>query len=111
MPRTSSNYRSTKAEDGSLFPSGLCLSGTVILRTRREVPVENPTTEIVTYTIQDDKHNNYYIDDYAPTSYYEVGEVVHLSVYIKPYKKKNGDLSYSLNIQKPYTPSTKGVAF
>ena len=32
---------------------GLSLSGTVIDRTRRMVPHDNPTTEIVTYTIQD----------------------------------------------------------
>lgn len=32
---------------------GLSLSGTIIDRTRRMVPRDNPTTEIVTYTIQD----------------------------------------------------------
>ena len=49
---------------------GLSLCRTVIDRTRRMVPRDNPTMEIVTYTIQDE------------------------------YNRKNGDPSYTLNIQK-----------
>ena len=33
--------------------SGLCLSGTVFKRIKRTVPINNPTTEIVTYTVSD----------------------------------------------------------
>ena len=95
----------------SLPPSGLCLSGTVTLRTKRDVPANNPTVEIVTYVLMDSNGRHYYVDDYSPSTYYEVGQSVILPVYIKPYKKKNGDASYSLNVLKPFRPSTVGEAF
>ena len=109
MPRTAA-YKTASSINNSL-DFGLYLTGTVLYRTKRSVPADNPSTEIVTYTVQDDKSHQYYVDDYAPSDYHEIGEVVHLPVYIKPYKKKTGDLSYSLNIQKPFSPSTKGEAF
>jgi hypothetical protein len=30
------------------------------------VPRNNPTTEIVTYTVQDDSNRKFFVDDYAP---------------------------------------------
>ncbi len=80
--------------------SGLYLFGQVIDRTRRHVPKDNPTTEIVTYTVQTDRDTRYYIDDYAPDSYYDVGAEVCLPAYIKAYKRRNGDPSYTLMIQQ-----------
>ena len=47
--------------------SGLCLSGTICKRTKRIVPVDNPTTEIVTYVVADNNERYYYVDDYSPT--------------------------------------------
>ena len=47
--------------------SGLVLKGTIVDRMRRMVPKNNPTTEIVTYTVQDEHDRKYYVDDYAPT--------------------------------------------
>ena len=79
---------------------GLCLNGFVIDRTRRHVPKNNPTIEIVTYTVSDNFDHKYYVDDYAPSDYFEIGECVSLPVYIKPYLRKNGDASYNLSIQK-----------
>ncbi len=79
---------------------GLTLSGTVIERTRRMVPHNNPTTEIVTYTVQDSFNRKYYVDDYAPTGYHSINENVTFPVYIKAYVRKNGEASYTLNIQK-----------
>ena len=46
--------------------SGLYVDGDVIDRTRRYVPKDNPTTEIVTYTIQDNNDRKFYVDNYAP---------------------------------------------
>ena len=92
--------RNTKTTDqNSLY--GLSVSGTVIDRTRRMVPQDNPTTEIVTYTIQDGFNRKHYVDDYAPSDYYDIDSCVYLPVYIKTYRKWNGDPSYTLNIQKP----------
>ena len=80
--------------------SGLSLSGTVIDRTRRMVPRDNPTTEIVTYTVQDDRSRKFFVDDYAPDTYHDVDSKVCLPVYIKSYSRKNGEPSYTLNVQK-----------
>ena len=89
--------------------SGLMLFGTVVDRVRRMVPKNNPVTEIVTYTIQDYQNRKHFVDDYAPDSYYDIGENVELPNYIKPYVRKNGDASYTLNIQK--TDNTRGDHF
>lgn len=83
--------------------NGLSLSGTVIDRTRRMVPHDNPTTEIVTYTIQDSCNRKYYVDDYAPNGYHDLLSNVCLPVYIKAYNRKNGEPSYTLNVQKSIT--------
>ena len=91
--------------------SGLYIAGTVQERTRRMVPAENPATEIVTYVITDENQKRYYIDDYAPDSYFEISEYVEAPVYIRPYRKKNGDLSYSISIQKTYHRQSKGESF
>lgn len=84
----------------NLITQGLSLCGTVIDRTRRIVPRDNPTTEIVTYTIQDEYNHKFYVDDYAPSEYHELNVKVCLPVYIKAYNRKNGTPSYTLNVQK-----------
>ena len=80
--------------------NGLSLSGLIIDRTRRMVPRNNPTTEIVTYTIQDEDLHKFYVDDYAPQKYYELDTNVCLPVYVKAYNRKDGTPSYNLSIQK-----------
>ena len=80
--------------------SGLSISGVVVDRTRRMAPRDNPTTEIVTYTIQDGHSRKFYVDDYAPDGYHDLDTAVCLPVYIKPYQRKNGDPSYTINVQK-----------
>jgi hypothetical protein len=91
--------------------TGLYVAGTVRDRTRRKIPVENPTTEIVTYVVTDDNEHRYYIDEYSPISYHEIGDFIETPVYIKPYRKRNGDLSYSISVQKEYQYQTKGESF
>jgi hypothetical protein len=112
MPRTGSRTKAQDPTENSTFnTSGLFLAGTIVQRTKREIPSVNPTTEVVTYQIIDDKDHNYYVDDYSPSEYHERGETVCLPVYVKAYKKKTGDASYSLNVLKPFRPSSKGVIF
>lgn len=89
--------------------SGLYLFGKVIDRTRRKVPKDNPTTEIVTYLVQSSRDSKFYVDDYAPNSYYELGAEVSFPVFIKAYNRKNGEASYMLNIQK--LSSSRGEHF
>ena len=101
------NNKTTTANNTEIH--GLCLSGFVIDRMRRHVPKDNPTIEIVTYTVSDNFDHKYYVDDYAPSSYYEIGECISVPVYVKPYLKKNGDVSYNLSIQKKI--STRGEHF
>lgn len=93
------NQRNSKTT-GNNATHGLSLSGTVIDRTRRMVPHDNPTIEIVTYTIQDGYNRKFFVDDYAPNGYHELNSSVCFPVYIKAYNRKNGDPSYTLNIQK-----------
>ena len=64
------------------------------------IPRDNPITEIVTYTIQDNCNRKFYVDDYAPCGYYDIGFNVCLPVYIKAYSRRYGDPSYILNVQK-----------
>ena len=90
--RNSSSNRSNQ--------SGLYLSGTVVDRTRRS-PRNNPSIEIVTYTVADDNNHRFFVDDYdAHGQYYDLDKYVSLPIYIKSYIKKNGELSFNLNIQK-----------
>jgi len=94
------NQRNSKNNSNPEIVPGLALSGTVIDRTRRMVPRDNPTTEIVTHTIQDGYNRKYYVDDYAPNGYHDLQSSVSFPVFIKAYKRKNGEPSYTLNIQK-----------
>lgn len=80
--------------------SGLYLFGTVKDRTRRFVPKDKPTTEIVTYLIESNAGSKFYVDDYAPNSYHDINSEVGLNIYIKTYKRNNGEPSYTLNVQQ-----------
>ena len=91
--------RRTRSTNNPIM-QGLSLCGTIIDRTRRMVPRDNPTTEIVTYTIQDDYSHKFYVDDYSPDDYHEINATICLPVYIKAYSRKNGEPSYTLNVQK-----------
>ena len=106
------NQRNNKSNGQTPYTpelSRLSLSGTVVERVRRMVPKNNPVTEIITYTVQDSQNRKHYVDDYAPTGYHEIGEYVALPVYIKPYVRKNGDASYTLNVQN--RDNSRGVPF
>ena len=107
--------RKTSSEtnmSNAAIPSGLYVIGSIANRTRRYITTNaNPNTEIVTYTILDDQDHRFFVDDFSPVSYFEVSQSVTLPVYIKPYKKKNGEAAYTLCIQKNYHPITKGEAF
>lgn len=80
--------------------TGLRLVGIAKERARNYVPKDNPTTEVVTYTIVDGSGRSYRLRDYDPTSYFKVGEEVDVPVYIRPYQADKG-LSYTINLQKP----------
>ena len=100
MPRRVQNDLSASTNP---IQYGLCLSGTVVDRTRRFVPRDNPVTEIVTYTLSDNENCKYYVDDYAPSEYHELGTTISVPVYVKPYTKRNKEISYNLCVQKKAT--------
>lgn len=100
IPSTSASSSIKNYSTRTAHYSGLFLFGQVIDRTRRYVPKDTPTTEIVTYTVQTERDSKYFVDDYAPDSYYDVGSDVCFPVYIKTYKRRNGDPSYTLMIQQ-----------
>ena len=89
---------------------GLILMGAVVDRTRRMVPRDNPTTLIVTYTLDDGMGRKYFVDDYAPTNYFDIGMYITVPVYVKVYMKRNKELGYTLNIQKEFV-SERGEHF
>ena len=106
------NRNQTSSPSSSRKPlsaNGLILNGVVIDRTRRHVPKDNPSTEIVTYTLSDNTDRKFYVDDFAPTTYHELGDVISIPVYVKPYIKKNSDAAYNLCVQKKTT--TRGEHF
>lgn len=93
------NRRTSKTSDNNVT-CGLSLSGTVIDRTRRMVPRDNPTIEIVTYTVQDSFNRKFFVDDFAPSEYHDINSSICFPVYIKAYRRKNGEPSYTINVQK-----------
>lgn len=100
--------------DVSPHYSGVVLFGTVTDRTRRFIPKDNPKTEIITYTIEDDSFHRYFVDDFAPDpddGYYAIGQHVALSVYVRPYRKKNNELAYTFSTIKDRIVSSQGEHF
>lgn len=86
--------------------SGLYVFGQVIDRTRRTIKTRNDgQAEIVTYTVQDVNGRRYFVDEYTPEQYCEIGEAVELPVYVKTFKKNNGDIGYSFCVQQQFGPA------
>ena len=52
------------------------------------------------YTLTDSNDHNFYVEDYAPSSYRNIGDQTVVPVYIKPYRKSNGQFSYTICIKK-----------
>jgi len=89
----------TKIEE--TIPCGLIVHGTIVKRSRRSVDTKKgDSVEIVTYVVEGDEKRKFYVDDYAPDDYHDLDSNVCLPVYVKTYLRKNGDPSYTLNIQK-----------
>ena len=86
--------------------SGLYLFGRVIDRTRRKIQSRNGSSmEIVTYTIQDLHGRRYFVDEYTPDQYREINEDVEIPVYVKVFRKNNGDIGYSFCVQQQFGPA------
>ena len=88
--------------------SGLYIFGEVIDRSKRTIP--QTSTEVVTYVIQDNTGRRYYVDEYSPQNYLERGENVEIPVYVKAFKKRNGDIGYAFNVQQQQINS-RGIRF
>ena len=92
--------------------SGLYLFGRISDRARRTIPIRNlSSTEIVTYTVEDAAGHRYYVDEYSPREYNDVGSEVSLPVYVKTFKKRNGDIGYSFCIQQQQIMTSRGERF
>ena len=79
---------------------GLFLIGEVSDRVKKNITTHGVDVEVVTYTISCNDRQRYYVDDFDPEKYFSVGEKVSIPVYVKAYKKKNGDASYMFKLQK-----------
>ena len=82
-PMQPPSHEEVDRESDSSNLMGLYIAGTVIDRTRRMVPKDNPVTEIITYTLETDDHLRDYFDDYAPTGYHEREEYIIVPVLLK----------------------------
>lgn len=99
-------------EEEPLELSGLYLFGTVTDRTRRTISTkENASTEIVTYTVIDNAGHKYYVDEYSPEKYNDVGKPVILPVYVKAFRRRNGEVGYSFCVQQQFQGTTRGEHF
>ena len=89
--------------------TGLYVGGTVQECRRRFINRENnERVEVVTYTVSDDGNKSYYVEYYAPSSYRDIGSQLLEAVYVKPFRKKSGDLSYTIVSKKIFR--TAGVS-
>lgn len=96
----------------SVQPSGLYIFGEVTDRTRRTIPTrDSSTAEIVTYTVQDNVGHRYYVDEYSPEGYNDIGAMVGIPVYVKTFKKRNGDIGHSFCVQQQLNFSSRGERF
>lgn len=87
--------------------SGLTISGTVKERRRRRVPADNPQHEFVTYSLIDEYNTLYFVDDFHPDKYYEIGQSVMLPVYVKTYLKRNSQPAYTIAPARTFRPVAK----
>ena len=96
--------RSERTVHGSMADSGeeqgLFLIGEVCDRVKKNITAQGMDVEVVTYTISCNDRQRYYVDDFDSEKYFSVGEKVFIPVYVKAYKKKNGEASYMLKLQK-----------
>ena len=92
--------------------SGLYIFGEITDRTRRTIPTrDSSTAEIVTYTVQDTVGHRYYVDEYSPEVYTDIGAMVEIPVYVKTFKKRNGDIGHSICVQQQLNSSSRGERF
>jgi len=107
MPKAS-NY--TQSQE--TMPSGLIVRGKILKRTRRHIETKNgEQIVVVTYVIEGDEKRKFFIEDYSPSAYYDVDTIASIPVYVKPYTKKSGGLSYTLNVQKEFEYAAAGEEF
>ncbi len=83
--------------------NGIYFCGVVSQRRRRKVPKDNPTATVVTYEFSDEMSHSYYVDDYEPEKYYEVGEYIEVPIRIKAYMHKTANRpAYSMTIKRAF---------
>ena len=107
-----SSFSSSYSDEEETF-SGLFVFGEVVERTKRTIP--NTTTEVVTYTIQDNEGRRYFVDKYIQPSEqetcFERGSYVEIPVFVKTFRKRNGDIGYSFCVQQESRSHSRGVPF
>ena len=95
VKRTGSPNITNVEEDWGLF-----LIGEVSDRVKKIITTHGMDVEVVTYTISCNDRQRFYVDDFDPEKYFSIGEKVSIPVYVKAYKKKNGEASYMFKLQK-----------
>lgn len=100
---------SSNSDEEETF-SGLFVFGEVVERTKRTIP--NTTTEVVTYTVQDNEGRRYFVDKYIQPSEQETCfERGSYPVFVKTFRKRNCDIGYSFCVQQESRSHSRGVPF
>lgn len=60
------------------------------------------STQIVTYTIMDSGSRRYYVDEYVLDEHHEIGDNIIIPVYVKTFKKNNGEIGHSFAVQQQF---------
>ena len=90
--------------------SGMFICGIVRDRRKRDIEKGEKKMQIVTYEVADDSGHVYYIEAFDPKDYYNRDAYVQIPVYIKAYKKKNGEPAYTINV-KSESKNLQGESF
>ncbi len=53
--------------------------------------------------MMDSSSSRYYVDEYAPDEYHEIGDNIIIPVYVKTFKKNNGEIGHSFAVQQQFT--------
>lgn len=67
------------------FARGLLMRGAIIGRTKRTIGKDNERI-VVTYRINDG-NTDFFVDEWSPTEFYSIGDLVCLPVYVKIYSR------------------------
>ncbi len=93
------------------FTKGLYLIGTIANRSRKLIDDKGKKNEVIYYLIQTGSDEYYFVYDFEPKSYHEVGEEVSLPIISHPYIGRYNHLGVSYYVRKEKKRDLPGEFF